>query len=494
MSLKLYNTMNARKEDFVPLREGKVGMYVCGVTVYDYCHIGHARAAVVFDVLYRYLLHKGYDVIYVRNFTDVDDKIIERANREGKNYKEIAEFFIKAFYEDMNPLNLLKPTYEPKATDHIGDMIEAIKKLIEKGYAYEVDGDVYFSVEKFTGYGKLSGKRLEDLIAGFRVEVDEKKRHPFDFALWKKSKPGEPSWDSPWGPGRPGWHIECSVMSMKYIGETLDIHGGGKDLVFPHHENEIAQSEAITGKTFARYWVHNGFVTFKGDKMSKSLGNILNLRDIYKEFHPEALRLFILSTHYRNPIDFSLEGLRNAEISAERVYTSLQNLNILLDKAREEGLNDRLFKDDFVEEMESIKDAFYSAMDDDLNTAKALASFYDAIRLVNRLVDLCSSRKKRSKFRDLVERIVYIKKILQNFSFVLAVFGENPRTFLNNLYERRLKKRGIDRRWLDEMIERRALLRREKKFDEADRIREELHQRGIILEDTPEGTRWRVEP
>ncbi len=494
MALKLYNTFNARKEEFIPQEPGRVKMYVCGVTVYDYCHIGHARSAIVFDVLYRYLLHRGYQVTYVRNFTDIDDKIIDRANREGVSYKEIAERFIKAFYEDMGPLNLLKPTYEPRATDHIQDIIEVVKKLLEKGYAYEVDGDVYFSVEKFPGYGKLSGKRLEDLIAGARVEVDERKRQPFDFALWKRSKPGEPSWESPWGPGRPGWHIECSVMSMKYLGETLDIHGGGRDLIFPHHENEIAQSEALTGKPFVRYWVHNGFVTFKGDKMSKSLGNIFNLRDIYKEYHPEALRFFMLSTHYRSPIDFSLERLKEAEVAVERVYVSLKAVNELLEKAQEEGLNGELVRDGMVEELEEIRDRFYDAMDDDLNTAKALASYFDGIRLVNRLVEFCSKKKNRKKLGDLASRIAYIKKIFYDFSFVLAVFGCDPQGFLKDLYERRIRKRGVEPSWVEEMVDKRSALRREKRFDEADRIREELSQKGIVLEDTPEGTRWRVEP
>ncbi len=494
MSLTLYNTLTKKKEPFSPLVPGKVGMYVCGVTVYDYCHIGHARSLVVFDVLYRYLLHLGYDVTFVRNFTDIDDKIINKAISEGKSYKEISEYYIDAFYRDTDPLNLLRPTVEPKATDHIEDMIEAIRSLVDKGYAYVSGGDVYFSVERFEGYGKLSGKRLEDLMAGARVEPSEKKKHPFDFALWKESKPGEPFWESPWGRGRPGWHIECSVMANKYIGDTLDIHGGGKDLIFPHHENEIAQSEALTGKPFSRFWVHNGFVTLKGDKMSKSKGNILNLRDIYRTYHPEALRLFILSTHYRSPVEFSLDLLRDAEVSLERGYVTLRQLEELLDVARLEGLNEPLAEGDFRSELEGIKEGFYSALDDDLNTARALASFFDLLRFSNRLIESSVSKKKRKKIPDLVERIVAIKKLLYNFSFVLAVFGRRPGDFLDELYERRLVRRGVERSWIEERIAERSRLRSEKNFAEADRIREELKEKGIVLEDTPSGTRWRVEP
>ncbi len=494
MPLVLYNTLTRKKEVLKTVNPGKVGMYVCGVTVYDFCHVGHARSLVVFDTLYRYLLHTGYDVTFVRNFTDIDDKIIEKAKNEGKSFRDISEFYINAFYEDTDPLNLLRPTHEPKATDHIPDMISAIEKLIEKGHAYVSDGDVYFSVDSFPGYGKLSGRRLEDMMAGARVEVSEKKKNPLDFALWKRSKEGEPFWESPWGRGRPGWHIECSVMAMKYIGETLDIHGGGRDLIFPHHENEIAQSEALTGKPFSRFWVHNGFVTLKGDKMSKSTGNILNLRDLYKAFHPETLRLFILSTHYRSPVEFSTELLKKAEVSLERVYITLRSLDELLDAARLEGLNDSLLKDDFIEEVEEAKDGFYASMDDDLNTAKALGFFFEVVRLSNRLIENTSKKSMRKKFPDLVERIVFIKKLFFNFSFVLGVFGRKPSEFLEELYSKRLERKGIKREYVEELVAKRGKLRKDKRFSEADSIRDELKEKGVILEDTPQGTRWRVEP
>ena len=308
MALRIYNTLTGKKEEFVPLHEKRVGMYVCGVTVYDLCHIGHARSAIVFDAIYRYLGYRGYEVTFVRNFTDIDDKIIKRANEEGVDCKAIAEKYIDEFNMDMGKLGFEKPKFEPKATEHIPEMIELISTLIEKGYAYQSGGDVFFSVEKFKDYGKLSKRNLEEMQAGARVGIDEKKENPLDFALWKASKPGEPSWESPWGKGRPGWHIECSVMSQKYLGETFDIHGGGKDLIFPHHENEIAQSEAATGKPFARYWIHNGFVNINKEKMSKSLGNILTLKEIFKDWRPEAIRLFLLSSHYRSPVDFSFDA------------------------------------------------------------------------------------------------------------------------------------------------------------------------------------------
>ncbi|HNR14899.1 MAG TPA: cysteine--tRNA ligase, partial [Thermodesulfobacteriota bacterium] len=298
--IKVYNTFSQKKEEFVPLFDGRVNMYVCGVTVYDHAHIGHARAAVIFDVVYRYLKYRGYRVAYVRNFTDVDDKIINRANAEGKSWKEIADTFINEYSEDMQALGVQSPTHEPRATDHITEMIELVSTLIERGHAYELDGDVYFSVGSFSEYGRLSKKNIDEQLSGARVEKDERKRDPRDFALWKASKPGEPWWPSPWGNGRPGWHIECSAMSCKYLGETLDIHGGGKDLVFPHHENERAQTEAATGKPFVRYWVHNGFVNINSEKMSKSLGNFFTIKDILNEYHPEVVRLFLLSHHYRS--------------------------------------------------------------------------------------------------------------------------------------------------------------------------------------------------
>ncbi len=319
MVLQVHNTLKKKKEEFVPLEPGKIRLYVCGITVYDLCHIGHARSAIVFDVIYRYLLHLGFQVTYIRNFTDIDDKIIRRANEEGTDYRTIADRYIQTFYEDMDRLGVLRPTSEPLATENIPEMIKIVHKLMESGTAYQSGTDVYFKVDKFADYGKLSGRDTEDLIAGARVEVDANKANPLDFVLWKGSKPGEPAWESPWGPGRPGWHIECSAMVNKYLGATIDIHGGGKDLVFPHHENEIAQSEMAFGVPFARYWLHNGFVNINNQKMSKSLGNFFTIRDVLREVHPESLRLFVISKHYRSPVDFSDENVAEAERGLERL-------------------------------------------------------------------------------------------------------------------------------------------------------------------------------
>ncbi|RTZ99366.1 MAG: cysteine--tRNA ligase, partial [Deltaproteobacteria bacterium] len=330
MGLRIYNTLTRQKEPFDPLTPGQVKMYVCGPTVYDLCHIGNARSVVVFDVVARYLRQRGYQVTYVRNFTDVDDKIIDRANRMKMAPDALANRYIDEFYTDMDTLNVERATLEPRATDHIDQMCRFIERLIEKNLAYEVDGDVYFAVENFRDYGKLSGRRLDDMAAGARVDVDKRKRNPFDFSLWKSAKPGEPSWESPWGRGRPGWHIECSVMSSELLGETFDIHGGGKDLIFPHHENEIAQSEGATGRTFARYWMHNGYVNINREKMSKSLGNFTFTRDLLARYHPETLRLFLLSNQYRSPIDFSDQNLAQAEIGLEKVYALLKRIDDVL--------------------------------------------------------------------------------------------------------------------------------------------------------------------
>ena len=327
MPLCITNTMSGEKEPFVPLKPGVVAMYVCGVTVYDYCHVGHARAAIAFDTLYRYLQYLGNKVCFIRNFTDIDDKIISRANKEGVNWQEINQKYIEAFHQDMGKLNIASPTEEPKATDHIPEMVDMIESLVDQEKAYESNGDVFYSIKSFKDYGCLSGKNIDDLQSGARVEVNEVKRDPLDFALWKKSKPGEPFWDSPWGKGRPGWHIECSAMSKKYLGNIFDIHGGGKDLIFPHHENEIAQSCGCTGKQPVRYWVHNGFVNIDKEKMSKSLGNFFTLRDVYKKYHPEVLRLFLISSQYRSPIDFSEKNLEDATKVMTRFYEGLAGIN-----------------------------------------------------------------------------------------------------------------------------------------------------------------------
>lgn len=475
MGLKIHNTLTGKKEVFEPLESGRVRLYVCGVTVYDLTHIGHARSLVVFDVLYRYLKYLGYDVLYVRNFTDIDDKIIARANEEGVSYREIADRYIEEFYVDTNPLGLERPTFEPKATDHIPEMIEVVKKLLEKGHAYVVDGDVYFSVDTFSGYGKLSGRKLEDLQAGARVEPDPRKRNPFDFALWKASKSGEPGWDSPWGRGRPGWHLECSVMSQRYLGETLDIHGGGQDLIFPHHENEIAQSEALTGKPFVRYWVHNGFVQIRGEKMSKSLGNIVALKDILKRCHPEALRLFLLGRHYRSPVDYEPERLEEAQRSLERLYG-------VLERTRRAQGQQIAGWEGIMELSEALPSKFREALDDDLNTPKALASLFDLAKEINR-------RKDPMPF-PVAEKV---QEALEPFQTVLGILREEPGLFFERRRKRVLEEKGVSPEEVKRLIEERDRARKSKDWERADRIREQLKAWGIRLMDTPEGTRWEVD-
>ncbi|HXV21805.1 MAG TPA: cysteine--tRNA ligase, partial [Desulfuromonadales bacterium] len=390
MSLRVYNTMAGRKEEFVPLHPGKVGMYVCGVTVYDYCHIGHARANIVFDVIYRYLKFAGFEVNYVRNYTDVDDKIINRANERGIDSRQLAEEFIRAFDEDMAALGLDLPTHQPKATEYIPQIVGIVQRLIERGLAYATGGDVYFAVEKFTGYLKLSKRNMEEMQAGARIAPGEQKRHPMDFALWKAAKPGEPAWESPWGPGRPGWHIECSAMSSSLLGDTFDIHGGGRDLIFPHHENEIAQSEGASGRPFARYWLHNGFVNVNQEKMSKSLGNFFTIRDILKKYDPEVVRFFILTAHYRSPIDFSDQNLEDARAGLSRFYEALKAAGELLaSRPVPSRLTCPVIKDEereVFDRIEALEDKFAEAMDDDFNTALAIGHLFEAVRGMNRLI------------------------------------------------------------------------------------------------------------
>jgi len=479
MSLSIFNTLNRRKEEFRPLNPPQVGMYVCGVTVYDLCHIGHARSLVVFDVIYRYLLWEGYRVRYVRNFTDLDDKIIARASSEGVTFRDVAERYIEAFYSDTDPLGLKRPTVEPRATEHIPEMIEMVKALLSKGHAYVAEGDVYFSVESFPGYGKLSGRSIEQLLAGARVEPDPKKRNPLDFALWKASKPGEPWWDSPWGRGRPGWHLECSVMSQKYLDETLDIHGGGQDLIFPHHENEIAQSEAATGKPFVRYWLHNGFVEIRGSKMSKSLGNIVTIRDILKEYHPEALRLFLLSRHYRSPVDYSPERLRESERALERLYGLLSRAEESLDGGASTG-------GDWGKVLGLLDDLprrFREAMNDDFNTPRALAPFFELAREVNRVSE------EGPLPREVAERVL---EVFSPLGEVLGLFAQSPRAFFEERRRKRLQALPISLEEIERLVAERAEARRRKDWARADRIRDQLASYGIRLQDTPEGTRWDV--
>lgn len=481
--MKIYNTLTGRKEEFIPLTPGNVKMYVCGVTVYDYCHIGHARSAIVFDVINKYLRYKGYDVMFVKNFTDIDDKIINRSKQEGISWDAVARKYTEEYYRDMDALGVGRPDIEPRATEHIKEMIEIIKGLIDRGYAYELDGSVYFEVEKFPEYGKLSKRDREEMIAGARVEVDERKKNPMDFALWKKSKEGEPSWDSPWGSGRPGWHIECSAMSIKHIGEEFDIHGGGADLIFPHHENEIAQSESFTGKPFARYWVHNGFITIDKEKMSKSLGNFFTVKEILDKFDPEILRLFLLSTHYRSPIEFSDEQLREAESSLDRYYSTILRINTFIEKDRsKEGSHNG--EKTFEAMVLKLRERFEEAMDDDFNTALALGHIFEFIRDVNRFLD---SKPSGTKANELLQKS---KVLLSEVGKVLSIFGRTPEEWYNSLIVK--KKIGLSEKEILERIKQRQDARKRKEWEKADMIRKELEKRGIILEDKEDKTDWRV--
>jgi cysteinyl-tRNA synthetase len=488
MAIRIHNTLTGKKEDFIPLDGKKVGMYVCGVTVYDLCHIGHARSAIVFDTIYRYFRYRGYDVTFVRNFTDIDDKIIRRANEEGVDCKTIAERYIAEFNMDMGRLGLEKPSVEPRATEHIPEMIQLISTLIQKGFAYPGGGDIFFSVEKFKDYGKLSKRNLEDMQAGARVDIDEKKENPLDFALWKASKPGEPFWESPWGKGRPGWHIECSVMSQKYLGETFDIHGGGRDLTFPHHENEVAQSEAATGKPFARYWIHNGFVNINKEKMSKSLGNILTIKEILKDWHPEVLRLFFLSHHYRSPVDYSEESFSDAKSGLDRFYNTLNTIQEELKKPFSQKKLDSPLIGNCRQSIESFQTRFEEAMDDDFNAAEALGYFYDLQRNLNSLMDI-------SKGHPTQEINSLLKQGLDHFSnigWVFGLFHEDPASYIGHQKKEGIKKFGLSEEDIFKLIDERNLARKEKNYKRADEIRKDLLSKGIILEDTPTGTTWKI--
>jgi len=479
--------MTQRKEELIPSRDRHISMYVCGVTVYDLCHIGHARNAIVFDCIYRYLKYKGYEVTYVRNFTDVDDKIIKRAQKEKTSTEEIATRYINEFFTDMGPLNLEKPTFEPKATDHIPDMIGMIQRLLDKGYAYQIRGDIYYSVESFPEYGKLSKRSLEEMRAGARVDVDERKHNPLDFALWKSAKPGEPSWDSPWGQGRPGWHIECSAMSQKYLGDTIDIHAGGKDLIFPHHENEIAQSEGATGKPFVRYWLHNGFVNIDREKMSKSLGNILTVREILRNYHPEVVRFFLLSRHYRSPIDFSHQGMERSRKNLIRFYKTLRAMNGVSANEKKagkiiEGLSP--LEKDVLRRIEEFPARFEEAMDDDFNTALALAPLFELTRDFNRLL--------KNPTYHTPQIIGMGIDIFVETGKVLGIFLQDPEAFLEAERSQKTKALTISQDEIERVIRERDEARRQKNWARADEIRKVLASHGIILEDTPLGTIWRI--
>ena len=480
MGLRVYNTLSGKKEEFQPLVPGKVGMYVCGVTVYDYCHIGHARANIVFDVIFRYLRFAGYETTYVRNYTDVDDKIINRANERGIPSKDLAEEFITAFDEDMAALGLVKPTHEPRATDYIDEIITISRRLIDKGLAYEAGGDVYYSVDKFPGYLKLSKRNMDEMQAGARIAPGEQKRNPMDFALWKAAKPGEPSWDSPWGAGRPGWHIECSAMSSSLLGDSFDIHGGGRDLIFPHHENEIAQSEGASGKPFVKYWLHNGFVNVNQEKMSKSLGNFFTIRDILKIYDPEVVRFFILTAHYRSPIDFSDQNLIEAQNGLSRFYEALDSAEKALADIAEVAVPS--------EAGAQLETRFREAMDDDFNSALAIAHLFEGVRTMNRL----AATKKFAQKSDLVAQVRDLHATILRLGEVLGIFHSQPVAWLTKVKLAGLAKLEISQQEIDSLIEQRLAARQEKNFARSDEIRDELEARGIELLDSREGTTWKL--
>jgi cysteinyl-tRNA synthetase len=488
MSLRIFNTQAKKKEEFLPLQEGKVGIYVCGITAYDACHVGHARSAVVFDVITRYLRYRGYDVTYVKNFTDVDDKIIDKARREQKSIAEISERYIQEHDDDMRTLGVATPTATPRATEHVEGMVRLVAALIEKGLAYGVDGDIYFAVEKFPGYGKLSGRCLEEMLAGARIDLNDKKRNPYDFSLWKASKEGEPWWESPWGRGRPGWHLECSVMSQRYLGDSFDIHGGGEDLVFPHHENEIAQSEGASGKPLARYWIHNGFVRVNSEKMSKSLGNFFTIRDILKQYHPEVLRLFMMQSHYRSPVDFSDAALNEARQGMDRFYSTLKTIKDLR-AARVEGTNptgDSSEKDrELTDQLQNLRERFVEAMDDDFNTARAIGCLFDTIRFLNALL----AGKKAGPSAALLDQT---ENTLREIGAILGLLLADPDDYILLDRDREVVKRGLAVAEIEALIADRRSARENKEWQRADEIRKDLAARGVTLKDSPIATTWTI--
>lgn len=492
MTLRIYNTLKGKKEEFIPLEEGKAGMYVCGPTVYDNCHMGHARASIVFDVVFRYLMYKGLHVTYVRNITDIDDKIINKANDEGVDFKVITKRYIKSFHDDMLDLGNKPPTLEPKATGHIKEIIEIIKRLIANGHAYQVDADVYYSVQNFGEYGKLSGRKTDELISGARIDVDERKQSPLDFALWKSSKPGEPSWGSPWGEGRPGWHIECSAMSCKHLGESFDIHGGGKDLVFPHHENEVAQSEAASGKPFAKYWLHNGFVNVNQEKMSKSLGNFFTIRDLLGLYHPEILRFFLLTTHYRSPIDYSDQSLKDAETALERIYTTLGSIDSVLSQGADishTGQREGEGADADAEELiNSLAKRFEEAMDDDFNSALAIAAIFDTVRSINRWINAPGFVRTKAAIAVLGKA----KEILLEVGDVLGILKSDPASFIESLQESRRSDKKVDSAEVEALIAERWEARSAKDWAKSDEIRDQLSAMGVVIKDSKDGTTWEL--
>lgn len=473
--LKVYNTMSRSKEEFKPLKEGEVSIYCCGVTPYNHPHIGNARPFVTWDVIRRYFAKKGYKVHYIQNFTDVDDKIINTANKEGVQWSDISGRYIKAYFEAMDALNVKRADVYPRVSETIPDIIAMVQKLIDNGYAYAVDnGDVFYSVEKFAGYGKLSGRKLEDMQAGARIEVDTRKQHPMDFALWKSAKPGEPSWDSPWGKGRPGWHIECSTMSLKYLGEQFDFHGGGSDLIFPHHENEIAQSQACIGDehSFAKYWLHNGFITIHNEKMSKSKNNFFTVKDILQEYPGEVVRFFILQTHYRSPLDFSDERLKEAQTSLARLQQSKSFADEL---GKKEGNADTA--KDLAAKAEEYRQQFYEAMDDDFNTALAISQLFGLSKDINIYYQDVMNKGVDYDAADFAR----VREIYCEMAAIIGIFEQ----------EEKAADDGLTDKLMELIISIRQDARKEKNWAIADKIRDELKEVGIVIEDTPNGARWK---
>lgn len=464
MAIRLYNTLTRKKEEFKPIEPNKVKMYVCGPTVYNYIHIGNARPAIVFDTVRRYFKFRGYDVQYVQNFTDVDDKIIKAANELGEDVGTLSQRYIDAYFEDIAQLGIDKADQHPRVTENMELIIDFIAKLIEKGFAYEAEGDVYFKTRKFDEYGKLSHQSIDDLRSGARIEIGEKKHDPLDFALWKSAKPGEIFWESPWGKGRPGWHIECSAMVRQYLGDTIDIHAGGQDLTFPHHENEIAQSEALTGKTFANYWMHNGYIKINNEKMSKSLGNFVLVHDILKEEDPQVIRFFMLSVHYRNPINFSRELLESAKSALDRIRTTYANLKHRLESSANLAEN----SGEWLERIANHHEQFIKEMDDDFNTANAITVMFELVRQANLYL------QEKNTSEEVLQAFI---KELADLAVVLGMKLDTATELLDEEIER--------------LLEERIQARKNRDFARADQIRDELKEKNIMLEDTPQGTRWK---
>ena len=463
--MKIYNSLTRKKEEFAPLEPGKIKMYVCGPTVYNYFHIGNGRTFIVFDTIRRYMEYRGYEVKFIQNFTDIDDKMINKANEESTTVKEIGDKYICEYYKDADGLNIKRATINPRATEYISEIIEFVSGLIEKGYAYEVNGDVYFRTKKFEGYGQLIGQNLEDLQAGARINVDERKEDPMDFAIWKAQKPGEPAWECPWGLGRPGWHIECSCMAKKLLGDTIDIHAGGMDLAFPHHENEIAQSEALTGKKFANYWMHAAFLNVNNQKMSKSLNNFLTARDALKQYDADVIRFLMLSGHYRIQLNFSNDLLESAKASVERLYNAIGNLENLISEVKNEKMTGEEVK--YIESLDAYRQRYIEKMDDDFNTADAISVLFDLIRDINSNVGINSSKELCEKALELIRELGLPLGILQKTT------------------------KGTLEEEVEALIAERQQARKDRNFALADKIRDELKARGIELLDTPQGVRWK---